>query len=226
MGKIRDLPLLERPREKALRYGINTLSDQELLALLIGSGYQGSNATQVANDMLSKSCGLYGLANLSILDLKKFKGIKSNKALLLASVFEIHKRLNKKENECIENEITVDNLYLKYKSELNSLYQEVLILVIVDSKNRIIFETTLYKGNETEVMFSYKDIWRELLTHKGKGYYLIHNHPNEKAKPSSQDLMFTAELIKESKKIKIPLLDHIIIGEDGYCSIKEILKAV
>ena len=226
MAKIQDLPPLDRPREKAIHYGINTLSDAELIALLVGSGYQGGNANEIASSLLNSTCGLYGLSYLSLCDLEKCKGIKEGKALVLASVFEIHRRLSKKEHESLENGVDSKELFLKYKSELNSLYQEVLILVIVDKQNRPIFETTLYKGNDAEVMFSYKDIWRELLTHKGSGFYLIHNHPNGVAEPSNKDLVFTSEVLRESKKIKIPLIDHLIIGGNSYCSIMTLLKAV
>lgn len=226
MAKIQDLPLLERPREKALRYGISTLSDVELIALLIGSGYQGNNANQVASSLLATSKGLYGLSNLTLNDLRKLKGIKDKKGLILASVFEIHKRLSKKQQESLLESVDSNQLFLKYGIELSSLFQEVLIIVIVDTKNRSLYETTLYKGNNTEVMFSYKDIWRELLTHKGSGFYLIHNHPNGEVIPSEKDLLFTSEILRESKKIKIPLLDHIIIGGNKYCSILRLLKAV
>ena len=99
MSKITDLPISERPREKAKRYGISSLSDSELLALMLRSGYVGSNASDIANIILSNSCGLVGVSNLSFNELKKFKGVKESKALILASAFEIHKRLSIKENE-------------------------------------------------------------------------------------------------------------------------------
>jgi len=224
MSKIQDLPILERPREKALRYGISSLSDVELLAIILATGYQGENVTQVANNLLNSTCGLYGLSYTSLSDLMKCKGIKENKALILSSVFEIHNRLIKRESERDETIINSEYLYNKYKNELNHYSQEVLILIIVDKKNSPIYETILYKGNDSNIMFSPKDIWRELLTHKGKGYYLIHNHPSGDHNPSKEDITLTADLLRESKKLKVNLLDHIVVGENGYTSISSLLK--
>lgn len=224
MGKIKDLPLLERPREKAIRYGIETLSDSELLAILLGSGYRGKNVTEVANALLVKSYGLSGVSNLSFYELKKIKGIKENKALMLASVFEIHKRLNKKQIDLENKEVNCDNLYYKYKDSLSSSFQELLILVIVDKNNRSLYESVLYKGNSSRISFSLKDLYRELLSHKGKGFYLIHNHPNGEKCPSNDDILLSKKIFEETKKMHIHFLDHIIIGDDGYTSISSVLK--
>ena len=218
MGTIHDLPTLERPREKALRYGIEALSDNELLALIIRSGYHGENASDLANKLISTYNGLEGLSVAPMHDVAKQKGIKSNKALLLAAIFEIHKRLNIKKVEK-EGEITnSDYLYQKYSPQLVDACQEVLILVLVNKRRNIIRESLLYKGTESDVVFSYKEMWRELFIHNAYGFYLIHNHPNNQANPSKKDVIFTGEIIRESQKIRIPMLDHLIIGDDGYYS--------
>ena len=218
MGTIHDLPTLERPREKALRYGIEALSDNELLALIIRSGYHGENASDLANKLISTYNGLEGLSVAPMHDVAKQKGIKSNKALLLAAIFEIHKRLNIKKVEK-EGEITnSDYLYQKYSPQLVDACQEVLILVLVNKRRNIIRELLLYKGTESDVVFSYKEMWRELFIHNAYGFYLIHNHPNNQANPSKKDVIFTGEIIRESQKIRIPMLDHLIIGDDGYYS--------
>ena len=218
MGTIHDLPTLERPREKALRYGIDSLSDGELLTIIIGSGYHGENASELANKLLSTYNGLDGLSQAPIYDVSKNKGIKSNKALLLAAIFEIHKRLNVKKVEKEGEIVNSDYLYQKYASQLENVSQEVLILVLVNRRKNIIRESLLYKGTESDVIFSYKEMWRELFIHNAYGFYLIHNHPNNLANPSKKDVIFTGEILRESKKIRIPMLDHLIIGDDGYYS--------
>ena len=227
MGKIQDLPTLDRPREKALRYGIEELSDVELLSILIGSGYQGENVTEVANKLLSTYNGLEGLSLISVSEMSKNKGIKANKALLLAAVFEIHKRLNIKkiENSTLRT-VDSDYLYQKYSPKLENVNQEVLILVLVNRRRNIIRESTLYKGTENDVIFSYKEMWRELFIHNASGFYLIHNHPNNMANPSKKDIIFTGEIIRESQKIRIPLIDHLIIGDDGYYSFEKNKKII
>lgn len=224
MGKIIELPPLDRPREKAIRYGIENLSDAELIALLLGSGYKGENVNEISSRLISQFNGLNNLSKIPLLELVKIKGIKTNKALILASVFELHKRLSFKESEVDEIEVNNDYLYTKYNVRLNTANQEMLILVLVNSKNHIVYETILYKGNSTKIIFSYKDIWRELLTHPCSGFYLIHNHPQGNAKASHADLVFTSEILREAQKVNVPLLDHLIIGENGYISILNLLK--
>ena len=188
MGTIHDLPTLERPREKALRYGIEALSDNELLALIIRSGYHGENASDLANKLISTYNGLEGLSAAPMHDVAKQKGIKSNKALLLAAIFEIHKRLNVKRVEKEGEMANSDYLYKKYSPQLVDASQEVLILVLVNKRRNIIRESLLYKGTESDVVFSYKEMWRELFIHNAYGFYLIHNHPNNQANPSKKDM--------------------------------------
>lgn len=220
MGRIQDLPILERPREKATRYGIETLSDQELLSVVIGSGYHGGNAHEIAGKLLSSSNGLLGLSNRSYSSLLAEKGIKETRALLISAIFEIHKRINAKELEAFP-QVSTEYLYNKYHRELLGVDQEVLIIVLLDYRKRIIYETTLYKGTENNVIFSYKDIWRELYRRNAKSFYLIHNHPSHSHAPSVQDVVFTQEMFRESRRIGIPLVDHIIIGQDGFYSFQK-----
>lgn len=220
MSTIQELPKLDRPREKGLRYGVNSLSDAELIAIIVGKGYHGENAREVANKLLENNNGLIGLSKCSQSDLMNYKGIKHAKALLFSVIFEIHNRLLIKEIEENEEAINSEYLYKKYKSIFSREKQENLALVILDRRSRITFEKIIYKGTENNVIFSYKEIWRELIIHNAYMFYLIHNHPSNEAKPSGRDKVFTKELFKESNRIKIPLQDHIIIGDDGYYSFK------
>ncbi len=221
---IKELPTLDRPREKAVRYGLESLSDVELLTLLISSGYRGSNALQLSNDLLNEYKGLKNLSKVSTSELTKFKGIKEAKALNLKAMFELHTRLTKKEMEEEEDEATSEYLFNKYKSLLENTDQEHLYLVILNSKRRIIRELRLYIGTENNMLFSYKKIWAELLKNNGKYFYLIHNHPGKTCKPSKEDTIFTSELFLESNRMKIPMIDHLIIGNDGYHSFQEAKK--
>ena len=220
MGKIKDLPPLDRPREKAKRYGLNSLSDVELLALLIGNGYEGSSANDIANELLSHAGGLVNLSKIPNNEYTKTKGIKSVKALTLAAIFELHRRLSTKEIEQEEIDASESYLYNKYKVKVANSNQENLFLVVTNSRNKIIHEKLLYSGTENNIIFSYKDIWREVFTHNGKGFYLIHNHPSGDSTPSQKDMIYTQEILRESRRLETPLLDHLIIGRDNYSSMK------
>ncbi len=220
MGKIIDLPPLDRPREKAKRYGLESLSDVELIALLISKGYQGNNAYDIASELLSKAGGLVNLSKTPTNEYVKTKGIKSVKALTLAAIFELHRRLSTKEIEQEEVDASETYLYNKYKSKVASSHQENLFIIVTNSRNKIIHEKLLYSGTSNNIVFSYKDIWREIFSHNGKGFYLIHNHPDGDATPSQKDIIFTKEIYRESKRLETPLIDHLIIGERNYSSLK------
>ena len=224
MGTIEELPLLDRPRQKALRYGLSTLSDTELLALLISSGYQGNNALMVASTLINQYNGLMNLSKAQVFELCKVKGIKEAKAMNIAAIFEIHHRLLNKQNEIVQVKVTTDYLYNKYKEQMLRSHQENLVLIILNKTKKIIFEKLLYIGTEHNVIFSYKDIWRELFNHDGKFFYLIHSHPTGEANPSDKDIMFSEELFLESRRINSPMIDHLIIGTDGYYSFQKLEK--
>ena len=131
MATIQELPRLDRPREKGLRYGINTLSDAELIAIIVGKGYHGENAKEIANNLLEKNNGLLGLSKCSQSDLMDYKGIKHAKALLFSVIFEIHNRLLIKELEENEEEVDSTYLYKKYRPIFSRENQENLALVTV-----------------------------------------------------------------------------------------------
>ncbi|MCR4911811.1 MAG: DNA repair protein RadC [Bacilli bacterium] len=224
MSIIKELPELDRPREKALRYGVSTLTDTELLSIVLGSGYHGENVREISNNIIEHYQGLLGLSKTDYYDLIKFKGVKQSKALILSSIFEIHKRISIKEQQNEEEIVNSYNLYKKYYPIVKDDTQEIIILVILNRRKRIVFETTLYKGTENDVIFSYKEIYRYLTIHRAHSFYLIHTHPNKESKPSRKDIVFTIELFRRGEQMQIPMEDHIIIGDDGYYSFKESKK--
>ena len=223
MGKIIDLPYLDRPREKALRYGIEKLLDYELIALLISSGTKEESATDIAYAMISQNNGLINLINKPYSDLLNYKGIGKAKAIKIEAAFEIAKRcqsLSKYDKEKVEDSY---NIFKRFKTSLfiNHSYQENLYLVILDWKKRIVHEINLYKGNESSVSYSNRQIIQQVLLHNGHFFYVIHNHPSGTLEPSEGDLFFTITLINECEKFKIKMIDHLIITQQGYYSFLE-----
>ena len=224
MGVIKSLPTLERPREKAIRYGLDKLSDHELLAVLIGSGYKGENVVELSQHLLSKYGGLANLANIPFSELKKNKGIKNAKAINLAAIFEFSKRLSFKKIEDYCDKIDSEYLYNKYLPLIGKAEQEQMIIVVLSKYKRILHEAVLFKGSGNGVHYSLSEMISVIVHYGGKYFYLIHNHPSGDCKPSSQDLIGTSYLFTESKRLKYPLLDHIIIAENGYYSFKKMKK--
>lgn len=218
MANIKELPEYDRPREKALRYGVNSLSDSELLSLLLNKGYRGSNILEMSTSLLSKYGGLVGLINIPISELKKNKGIKDVGALKIAIIGEFYKRVSEKKNYLPKEKIDSEYLYNKYKGQFLNSDQEYLILIILNRNKRIIYETTLYKGGRDFIKYSFEDIHKIISKFDGRYFYLIHNHPNGDCNPSKEDILATLEIKQESKRAHIHLIDHIIIGEDCYYS--------
>ena len=221
MSKIKDLPTFERPREKAYRFGIEQLSDYELIAILIGTGCQNKSATDIAYQMISDSTSLSSLIQRPYIDLLKYKGIGKNKAIKIIASFEIAKRFQSRRNVLSEESIDSNSLFLKYYPQLVNQHQEHLFIVILDKKKRVLHEVNLYKGNDKNVSYSCNQIIREVLIHEGTSFYVIHNHPSGTLMPSEQDIFFTSYLIQEAKRMKITLIDHLIISSEGYYSFLE-----
>ncbi|MBO4855829.1 MAG: DNA repair protein RadC [Bacilli bacterium] len=218
MAKIESLPTLERPREKAFHYGIDTLSDHELIAILIGSGTTDSSAIDIAYRMLQENNGLFYLVQKPISDLLNYKGIGNATAVKIIAAFEIAKRFNSLKMNNNEEPISIDKIYDKYKHLIGNSIQEHMYLIVLNGKKKVIHEVNLYKGNESAVNCSWKQIIQQVLIHNGKYFYIIHNHPSGDPNPSQEDINFTSQLIRESQKLHILLLDHLIISNNGYFS--------
>ena len=218
--KINDLPICERPREKLTRYGAESLSNIELLAIVIGSGNKQRNAMDIAYDLL-KDRGLYGLIKTPFKDFSKINGISNVTSIKLASILELSKRISEMKIEQVNAEINADYIYKKYNQKLLAFDQEVFGIIICDKNKNILSEKILYKGTGHRIYTDNKDIFREIFISGGSKFYIFHNHPSDDPLPSDFDIAFTFNLLKESKKYELDMLDHVIISHNGYFSFKE-----
>lgn len=218
--KISNLPINERPREKAIRYGFNTLSDIEVLAIIISSGTKDFSALDLSSTVLSNFGGLYNTVNKSFLEFKSFKGIKTATAAKLCAIFEIAKRYNSIRiiQDSEKEEINSLSLFEKYLIPLRELGQETLVLIVLDKKKKVLFETELFKGSRHSINFKVRDILKTVILHDGYYFYVIHNHPSGDIEPSESDINFTTKLISSGKEVGIYLVDHLIISRNGYYS--------
>ena len=220
MGKIKDLAIIDKPREKAKRFGIESLKDEELLALIISSGTVGHSSLDIARDLLKESPYLSDLLNKSAEYFMSFKGLKMAKVTKLLAALEIAKRINERQRLIYEeiSEVTSESLYQRYSLSLNRLNQEVLVIIILNKNKRIIFEKTLYQGDDHNLAVNSRDILRLLIANNGYYFYLIHNHPNDTSYPSELDIKFTKKIKEKAQRISAILLDHLIIYKGGYYS--------
>lgn len=220
MAKINELCVLDKPREKAERFGIEKLTDAELLALIINVGTVGHSSLEIANDLLNECHSLEGLLSKPYQYFQTFKGLKKVNALKLSSVMEIARRTNEKRQLIKEEKMDInsDVLYHRYSLSLMGQLQEIFNIIILNKNKQIVYETTLYKGNDTNLIISLRDIVRLILLHNGYYYYLIHNHPNDTQQPSQNDIKFTQKIKEKTDKIGVKLIDHLIITKNGYYS--------
>lgn len=218
---MKDIPSEERPRERALRSGLSSLSDRELLALFIRHGNAQCSAMEIADEVLKKSQGMVNLASLSLKDFVEIKGINKVKGLELLACIELGRRMSYAQvlkKEVISN---MDALLRWLKNELGYLNQEVLMAVYLNIQNEIIHYEILSKGTESQSLVDPKAIFRQGILCHGVKIILVHNHPSGNCKPSIEDLSITSSIKEVGELMGIELLDHIIVGKNQSFSFKQ-----
>ncbi len=221
MSKIKDLPYEIRPREKASRYGIDSLSDNELLAIIIGSGTKDNNVIELSNSLITDFGGLANLTHAKIQDLTKYKGIGKVKATYLLTIFTFAKRI--KTNQIVSPKGVCNFLELvsSYQAKIGDKEDEYLAIVVLN-RNRIIkYEKILCIGGSNKVSVTNRDIIKEVFIHDGYSFYLFHNHPSENPTPSEEDIVMTTLISRQAKRAKIQLIDHIIVTKNNYAIIEK-----
>ncbi|MDY0345252.1 MAG: DNA repair protein RadC [Bacilli bacterium] len=216
--RIKDLPLEERPREKALRYGIQSLSNIEVLAIVIGSGVKNSSALDIASKLISAANGLHFLENCSLEKLQSVSGMKKISSLRLAAVFELFKRVEATRLERSSEVVNAEVIFNKYKLDFIAENQEHFVLLLLSRRGMIVGERKLYRGTAEYFPLSVSEILAEVLSNKCFSFIVLHNHPSGEIKPSDDDLISTKILESEAARMKIKFVDHIIIGEKSYFS--------
>ncbi|MFA5480927.1 MAG: DNA repair protein RadC [Bacilli bacterium] len=219
--RIKDLPISERPREKALRYGIESLSNIEVLALIVSQGVKGSSALDIASLLISGANGIHNLTKMSLDNVQKIAGLSRITALRLMAVFEVYKRLDKAEIDALDERLTAEIIFKKYKEEFATASQEQFIIVLLNRRGQFQFEKRMYKGTADRFPLSVSEIIGELLSHNCSSFIIVHNHPNGKIEPSDDDLIATKVIAEEAAKLRIFLRDHVIISEHAYFSFSD-----
>lgn len=218
---MKDLPYLQRPREKALHYGIETLSEVELLALLIGKGTHDQNAVELARCLLDRHITLANLFRITDPRLLMINGIGKVKALTILAVFELNKRVLYVEDSAEELRYDELKVVRTYQKKIGRLQKETLYLLSLSRRNVILSEKQLYIGNEKGFILDAKEVMRELLLSHADRYVLIHNHPSGYVEPSQHDLETTRLMASYSAKFGVELYDHLIISANSHYSIKK-----
>lgn len=216
---INDLPKSEMPREKALKNGIENLSNVELLAIILRTGTTSSSVLDLSKEILKKFDGIKGFSNATYQELCSIKGLKQAKVLSLLTLIEFARRINLESIDPKERIETPEKVYELFEPYLRNEQQEKFIAVYLDPGLRIIRHIELFKGTLNKNLIHPRDLFREAVKCNAAKIIIIHNHPSGDSKPSSEDLTITDDLIDLGKKIGIPVVDHVIIGKGNFYSI-------
>ena len=214
---IRDLPRGDRPRERMMMHGAQTLSDAELLAVVLGSGLPGTNAIQLARQLLVD--GINSIRGRELAQLAKVKGVGMAKAARIAAVFEISSRLASEQPED-PPDYDARIFGRKLVSAHSHQTQERLGVAFLDSRHRIRGQREIYVGTIETALVSTRDIVRFTLAEAATGIVVYHNHPSGDPTPSDDDLTFTKKLKQSLAMVEIELVDHVIIGSHRFYSMK------
>lgn len=218
---IRDLEIHERPRERLIHLGERSLSNAELLGIIMRTGVGGENVVRLAERTLVFSGGLPGLTRLSVTELMEIKGIGEAKAVEIKAALELGRRLvasSPKEKPKITSPADAANLLM---SEMSLLEQENLRLLLLDTRNNVLASPTVYVGSLNTSVIRVAELFRAALKENAAAIIVAHNHPSGDPSPSPEDINVTKQIVKAGEIIDIEVLDHIIIGHQRYVSLKE-----
>lgn len=221
---MRDLPQSERPYEKCLTKGPQYLSDAELIAAIINTGTKGFRAIDLSQEILQNSNsfpGILGILNMSNEELMKIKGVGKVKAAKLKCIAELSKRIAKSKATNLIQLASPSSIANYYMEELRHVEQEQVVLLMFDTKNKLLAEKTVYIGTVNASLVSPRELFIEALRKQAVYLVLLHNHPSGDPTPSNEDIILTKRVQKAGKLIGIQLIDHIIIGDLCYTSLKE-----
>lgn len=211
-----------KPREKLKKEGVLSLSDAELLAIIVQTGIKGKSVVELSQAMLEKHNGFEELFNLTLIELTKLDGIGEIKAIKLKTIAEICRRINIQSISKRVEVINCPNDVYEVTSEYKKLPQENFILICLNTKNQILSKKIIFVGTLNSVNIHPREIFKEAIASNSNQIVVVHNHPSGDLTPSQEDLEVTKCLYDCSLILGIVLVDHVIISTEGYKSIRKI----
>ena len=209
------------PRERLVREGVEALSNQELLAILLRTGTKQANVFEIAQKVLNQLTCLSDLKRMSLQELQTLSGIGRVKAIELQAVIELGYRIHKRETVEMESILSSRKLAKKMQAELGDKKQEHLVALYLNTQNQIIHQQTIFIGSATRSIAEPREILHYALKHMATSVILVHNHPSGAVVPSPNDDHVT-KLVKEACEIMgLVLLDHLIVSHSDYFSYRE-----
>ncbi|HEX2868840.1 MAG TPA: DNA repair protein RadC [Ignavibacteriales bacterium] len=222
MLKVKDLPLDDRPREKLVLRGPQSLTDTELLAILLRVGTRGKSVLEVARELMSKHSSLAVLATLSVAALKKGYGIGQDKAATLAAAFELSRRIASQSRLHYNRKITgpkdIADIFIPI---LRDEVKERFVVLCLNSSNKIIKDEVISIGSLNSSIVHPREVFKVAIENNSANIILMHNHPSGNTEPSNEDISITKRLVEAGKLMDIHVFDHIILAGNSYLSFTE-----
>lgn len=224
INKIKDSVGTDRPYERCLKYGPESLTDPELLAVIIRTGTNGVSAKELASRILQRSVQknrLLGICHMSIEELMRIPGIGYVKAIQLRCIGELSKRIatyKAADDLSFNDPRTISDYYME---QLRHEEQELLICMMLDMKSHMLSEKVMTKGTVNATLISPRELFIEALRFRAAHIILVHNHPSGDPDPSPEDMRITEKVKRAGMLLDIGLLDHIIIGDRSYFSFRQ-----
>lgn len=218
---VRDVPLKERPRERLMKQGAHLCSNQELLAIILRTGTKEESVLQLAQRLLNSVDSMTHLRELSVEELCKIKGIGPTKAVQLLASIELGRRS--------VTERRVDKVTIRspkdgadyVMEDLRHLSQEHFVALYLNTKNQVIHQKTLFIGSLNASIVHPREVFKEALRRSAASMICFHNHPSGDPTPSREDIEVTKRLVECGMMLGIEVLDHIVIGDKKFVSLKE-----
>ncbi|AWB45726.1 hypothetical protein DCC85_17035 [Paenibacillus sp. CAA11] len=218
---LRDIPHEERPRERMMRYGAGALSHAELLAILLRTGTRHESAVHVANRLLARSGGIRNIVDFSVSELMQTKGIGEAKAIQLQAGIELGRRLARSaptEATVIRSPRDAADILME---QLRYLQKEHFVCLFLNTKNHVIAQETLSIGSLNASIVHPREVFRAAIKSSSAAVICAHNHPSGDPTPSQEDIQITRRLCEAGEIVGIDVLDHLVIGDGTYVSLKE-----
>ncbi len=218
---MRERPLKDRPRERLQYFGPESLSIQELLAIVIASGTRGANAADIGDILLKEFSGLDGLASATFEELKRIRGIGSAKASQIKAAFELAKRWDKSAGLLNRTKIkTPEDAYELLKNKARGKKKEIFWAIFLDTRNQVIKDPEISVGSLDSSIVHPRELFKEAISASASSIIAAHNHPSGNPEASVDDIQLSKRLKQAGELVGIELVDHIILGEGTFISLK------
>ncbi len=221
MPGIKGWPEGERPRERLMRLGSESLTDAELLAIILGSGCRGMSALDVAREIINDAGSLSALLEKDYSFFKKYRGVGEQKGAIVHAVLEIARRIHQPvqgESTLIQSPEDVARLFM---TRLRGISQERFYVLLLNSANKLIRDIEISRGILNSSLVHPRETFKLAVMENAASIIVVHNHPSGNAEPSEEDIAITKQLVSSGRIIGIPVQDHIIIAGETFTSLAQ-----